>query len=186
MPQPPWNTETRTPYAAATDSRFRTIAVAGITIDRNVQSRSRNARPSTNAKTYSWRPCSCLLKSTDRAVAPVTWAVATLPIVSGTIDVRSVSRARSEALSLILPEVGTEIRARVPAGFVSTVIGSCTWPEASASRLKEAKASTTGLACTFGAETTTWAGAGPPGNAAWMRLYVFMIGRLCGRSVAPG
>ena len=51
MPQPFWNTMTRMPYAAATDSRLRIIAFAGITIDRNITNNKRNARPRTNAKT---------------------------------------------------------------------------------------------------------------------------------------
>ena len=50
-PWPSWKTSTSTPYAAPTDSRFSTIALSGITIERNVTSSSRNARPSTNANT---------------------------------------------------------------------------------------------------------------------------------------
>ena len=41
----------RLSYAAATDSRLSTIAFSAITIERNVNSRSRNARPSTNPNT---------------------------------------------------------------------------------------------------------------------------------------
>ena len=42
-PQPCWKTSVSTPKAAATDSRLSTIALIGITIDRNVTSSSRNA-----------------------------------------------------------------------------------------------------------------------------------------------
>ena len=44
-----WKTRTSTPYDAPTDSRFRTIAFSGTTIDRNATSSSRNARASTNS-----------------------------------------------------------------------------------------------------------------------------------------
>ena len=49
--QPCWNTRTITPKLAATESRFRMIALIGTTIDRNVTSSSRNAAESTNAST---------------------------------------------------------------------------------------------------------------------------------------
>ena len=39
----PWKISTSSPYAAPTDSRLSTIAVSGITTDRNVISSSRNA-----------------------------------------------------------------------------------------------------------------------------------------------
>src|SRR6266536_432536 len=50
-PQPYWNTATRMPYAAPTDSRLRTTALSGITMERKVTSSSRNASAITNPKT---------------------------------------------------------------------------------------------------------------------------------------
>ena len=51
VPQPNWNTATTTPYAAATDSRFRMTALAAITSERNDASSSRNAKVSTKPNT---------------------------------------------------------------------------------------------------------------------------------------
>jgi len=48
---PYWKIHTSTPYAAPTDSRLSTTALAGITIERKVTSSSRNAVESTNANT---------------------------------------------------------------------------------------------------------------------------------------
>ena len=50
-PQPYWKTATTTPYAAPTESRLSTTALAAITIDRNATSSRPNARSSTNPKT---------------------------------------------------------------------------------------------------------------------------------------
>src|SRR4051812_40687911 len=46
-PQPHWKNATMTPYAAATESRLRTIALSAITIDLNETS----SRPSANRRT---------------------------------------------------------------------------------------------------------------------------------------
>ena len=64
-----WKTRTSTPYAAPTESRLRTIAFSGTTIERKATSSSRNANASTNAITYG-TPCFiCRVKSTSSAVA---------------------------------------------------------------------------------------------------------------------
>ena len=48
--QPSWKTSTRTPYAAATDSRLSRIALIGMTIEWKAMSISRNDSPSTKPK----------------------------------------------------------------------------------------------------------------------------------------
>ncbi len=60
---PSWKIQTRTPYAAATESRLRTIALTGMTIERNVVMSSRNASVSTNTKTHGARCFMSALKS---------------------------------------------------------------------------------------------------------------------------
>ena len=64
---------------------FRTIAVSGITIERNVISSSRNVTVSTNANTAGRWDFIESLKSLAPAVAPETSALApgTPPIVAG-------------------------------------------------------------------------------------------------------
>src|SRR5262245_3733098 len=82
---PSWKIQTRTPYAAPTDSRLRMIALTGITIDRNVNSNRRNAAPSTKPKTIGRCDLVTSVKSFDWAVKPVTLALmpGTAPIVAG-------------------------------------------------------------------------------------------------------
>ena len=67
------------------------IALSGITIERNVTSSSRNARPSTNTKTSGAWAFIESLKSMDCAVQPVTCTVTpgTRPIVAGITWLRS-------------------------------------------------------------------------------------------------
>ena len=60
---PYWKTQTRTPYAAPTESRLRTIALSGITIERKVTMSRQNASPSTNANTHGARDFIWRLKS---------------------------------------------------------------------------------------------------------------------------
>ena len=69
-PQPHWKTATRMPYAAATESRLRTIALSAITIERNATSRSRNANRRTKPKTSGADDFIIALKSKDAAVEP--------------------------------------------------------------------------------------------------------------------
>ena len=57
QPLPFWNISTSTPYAAPTDSRFNRIALIGITIERNVTSNSRNARPKTKREDQRQPAC---------------------------------------------------------------------------------------------------------------------------------
>ena len=68
--------------------------------------------------------------------------------------------------------------ATVFASFTSTSIGSYITPRYSARHLSWPIASLTAGASTFGALTTTFAATCVPGNAAFMRLYVFK--RFCG------
>ena len=51
-PWPSTKTQTSTPNAAAVESRFRRIALIGMTIDRNATSSSRNDNVRTNAITW--------------------------------------------------------------------------------------------------------------------------------------
>ena len=69
---PSWNTQVTIPSAAATDRTFSTIALIGMTIERNVTSSSMNAIAKTNANTYQMRDAISSLKSIDPAVKPVT------------------------------------------------------------------------------------------------------------------
>ena len=93
--KPCWNTSTRTPYAAATDSRFSTIVFSAMTTERKATSMSRNASPSTNANTSGALPRTASLKSFEPAVSPVTPASTPSipPTVAGTISFRSVASA---------------------------------------------------------------------------------------------
>src|ERR1700750_83800 len=61
---PYWKIQTSTPEAGATDSRVRVIALIGITIERNVTSSRRKAKPSTKANTIGARDFIVWLKST--------------------------------------------------------------------------------------------------------------------------
>ena len=70
-----WKTSVSTPYAAPTESMFSTIAVSGITIDRNVISSSRNVIVNTNANTTGRWDFIESLKSLAPAVSPATSAL---------------------------------------------------------------------------------------------------------------
>ena len=94
-PQPHWKTATRTPYAAATESRFRTIAFSATTIERNEISISRNANSSTNPKTRGIDVFIAADESLSIAVVPVTAysTPSTWPTVAGSSSSRRVSSA---------------------------------------------------------------------------------------------
>ena len=104
------------PYAAPTESRLSRIALIGITIERNVNNKSRNASENTNPKISGRRSLTSARKSFDWAALPLTFTVApsTLPIVAGTISSRISSRAAVDCSSLPLPLVGMETSATVP------------------------------------------------------------------------
>ena len=51
MATPFWNTSTRIPYEAPTESRFMNTAFNGITIERNTSISTMKLNPSTNANT---------------------------------------------------------------------------------------------------------------------------------------
>ena len=117
-PQPHWKTATSTPYAAPTESRLSTIALIGITSDRNETSRSRNAKQRTKAKTSGADDFIFSFQSFDPAVVPVT-ATSTpgsLPTVAGMISVRSVSSARSTSSSVPSPTSGMSTRIDLAVG----------------------------------------------------------------------
>ena len=71
-PQPNWKVATSTPYAAPTDSRFSTIALIAITIERNESSSRMNANVSTKPNTSGAERLSSALASAEAAVPPVT------------------------------------------------------------------------------------------------------------------
>ena len=83
----------------------------GITIDLNVTSISRNARPNTNAKISGSLLFRLLAKSAELAASPLTLTLApsTAPRVAGTISSRSSLSASTDAWSVPLPTVGTLI-----------------------------------------------------------------------------
>ena len=69
--QPCWKTSTIAPYAAPMDSRFSRIALIGTTIERNVNSSSRNAARITKPNTSGRCEIIESLKSRSAAVSPV-------------------------------------------------------------------------------------------------------------------
>ena len=71
-------------------------------------------------------------------------------------------------------------------GVDDEVIGWFICPVASAACWNARPAATIAGEVTSGASTTTMAGAGPPGNTCWMRLYVCRAAVFCGRSLTPG
>ena len=97
-PRPSWKTSFSRPYEAPTDSRLSRIALIGITIERNVASRSRNASPRTNANTSGVLVFITWLKSAVAAAWPVTYASLSVPLKAAG---RVVSRRRCiEAIAL--------------------------------------------------------------------------------------
>src|SRR5215510_762620 len=166
-----WNTSTSTPKAAATESRLSTIALTAITIDRNAASSNTKANASTNANTSGAVRCIESPKSFEIAVSPVTPASeATGPTVLGTSLLRSVESAAYEAALLPVPTIGSSTRATVRGRFTATVTGSWNCPPATARVRSALIAAWTRGVSTEGALTTTTAGAGSPGKAAWSRL----------------
>ena len=176
--QPCWNTSTSTPYAAPTESRFRTIAFSGTTIDRNATSSNRNASASTNTITYG-TPCFiCRVKSTSSAVAPVT-AVSTpgtRPSVAGTRSFRRISIARRLAALSPPPVSGSSSDAPSPSGPPLTVNGECAMPRATASFSSRSSWRCAASRCSSGPAATTNAGSDVAGNAARTRANVASSG----------
>jgi hypothetical protein len=99
---------------------------------------------------------------------------------------RKVASALTDAWSSPVPASGTWMIAAVCAGLTTNVIGWFIWPLASAARSNTCPAATITGEVTSGASTTTSAGAGPPGNTCWTRLYVCRAVVFCGRSLTPG
>src|SRR5439155_1163579 len=102
------------------------IALIGITIERNVKSKSRKAKPSTNANTIGARCFIVWLKSTLAAVSPVTASCVPAGSVASTGGITSVRRtlsARIAVASWPLPARGKSTRATVFALLTETRIG---------------------------------------------------------------
>ena len=124
------------PIAAATDRMFSTIALIGMTIERNVTSSSRNAIRKTNPNTYQIRSAIRLVE-VDRAGGEAGHAdhLAAADARAGPAARRrrAASRPRSvEVSSVPVPASGTSITAISPSGLVSTVTGSWNWSESRA------------------------------------------------------
>ena len=142
--------------------------MTAITIERNETSRSPKANRSTKPNTIGIEPDSALLKSSEFAVEPVTAysTPSTWPTVCGSSSSRRVASAPVEASSVPLPASGISTRVTVPSRFVSTLIGPCISPVASALRSSSATAARTGAALTSSALIATVAGSGVPGKAS--------------------
>jgi hypothetical protein len=95
-------------------------------IERNVTSRSRNARPSTNANTIGRCDVIESLKSFEPAVMPVTLASTPLTrsIVVGSTSSRSFASAAFEVASVPLPCIGIDTTSTVLSGLMLVVTGS--------------------------------------------------------------
>ena len=106
------------PYAAPTDSRFITIALAGTTSERNTTVSSTNESASTSARMIGLYLSETSKKSLMNALSPPTSTVAPLPAnAAGTYSVRSfpmASVAASLCVSTASPASGISTRATVP------------------------------------------------------------------------
>ena len=132
---PSWNTQVTIPIAAATETMFSRIALIGITIERNVNSSSRNAIPKTKANTYQMRDAIRSLKSTDPAVNPLTPATSAPGTPSNTLGTTSSRIAPSAAIdasSVPVPASGTSTTATLPSPDTFRVTGSWKWPDSRA------------------------------------------------------
>jgi hypothetical protein len=111
------------------------------------------------------------LKSFEPAVMPVTsdCVPSTLAIVVGITSSRRVASAVSDLTSVPSPCIGIEITSARLFGLIWVVTGSDIWPEASALSVISLMPCWMAGDVTSSACTTTCAGSGPPGNAAWMR-----------------
>jgi len=100
-PQPCCQTMTIRPQAAATDSRFRSTAFSGRTIDRNARASSRKVRPAMRAMTSGKLPYTASRKSALCAACPpvTTSASAMSPVASRMRS--SVSRPAGELPSAV-------------------------------------------------------------------------------------
>ena len=128
------------------------------------------------------------MKSALPAVSPVTATSVpgTAPIVRGITRSRRVCRAVVDAAFSPSPCIGIVTSATVPAGLAWTENGPRIWPVADASCSSRAMPARIAGVFTDAALTTTTAGAGAPGNAAWMRSYVATTGIDAGRLLNPG
>ena len=121
-----WKTSTSRPYAAPTESRLSSTAVSGMTIERNVASRSTNARPSTNANTHGMRALHLLVEVVRprRLAGDGVSTSASPPTVAGSTSSRSVAAPSSEASSSPLPAMRDRTSATVWSGLISSSIGA--------------------------------------------------------------
>ena len=184
-PQPHWKIATSMPYAAATERRLSRIALSAITIERNATRSSRNANSRTNPNTSGADDFIIALKSKDFAVEPPTAysTPATVPIVAGTSSLRRVARAWFETSSAPLPASGIATSNVFPSSLVSTWIGFCISPEASALAFRSAIAA---LTCVGSPPViATSAALAPPGNASSITWNAASSGWLFGNASSP-
>src|SRR6266511_440241 len=126
IPGPPcWKTRTSSPYAAPTDSRFRTMAVSGTTTERNTIISRRNDSARTNASTIGWYRSVMAKKSRLRAGSPPTntWAADPGGNAAGTYCDLIRPTDPTAAFPEGSPITGAETRTVSPAGPTSTVEG---------------------------------------------------------------
>ena len=93
----------------------------------------------------------------------------TCPSVAGIRSSRSEVSALIERSSVPDPTIGIVTTATSPRSFVLTLTGSFMSPVSIACARNSRTAPATSGVLTSSAETTTSAGSGLPGNAAWMR-----------------
>ncbi len=149
-----------------------TIALIGITIERNVNSSSRKASANTKAKISGRRDTSRSWKSFDCAAEPETFVSApfTRPTVVGTTCLRIARSAPSEGPSLPLPRVGIETSATVPSRLTVVSVPGRTPGTALASRRRATIPAATGPVRTSAALTATSTVTPSLGNASRRRL----------------
>src|ERR671930_26118 len=118
----PFELKPRMPSAEPTESRLSRIDLIGITIERKVISKSRNASPRTKANTYGIRDFIWSLKSFVPAVSPVTatWTSGSVFATGGITSWRGGFRAAIERLSPPEPAIEKSTRATVLSGLTAT------------------------------------------------------------------
>ena len=142
----------------------------GITSERKETSSSTKARTRTNPRTSGDRCFIVSLKSASRRSSRHAGLHARhLPDRRGDDIVAQRLQRLRDAAFCPFPASGIEMVATVWPGLTWAKIGWNISPVASACRCSAAMPACTAGVVTSGACTTTIAGAGPPGNACWMR-----------------
>src|SRR6201997_2620639 len=166
--QPHWNTITRLPYAAATDSTVISTPLNARNTDRMEISNITNATVDTNRNTPGWVRATRSSKSLISAVGPPTsMRVSSAPGTCG-----SCWRIQEMVSRADMSSGSTDNTADSSALLLSSANdGGCTVTMLGASRIRIARASTTGLCCgpdapPSGNATSTRTGPSPPGPSA--------------------